>query len=45
MYVIGMVIIACEPSSPERSGGGEGKRRRPCNYVSGICIEKVDAKY
>ena len=32
--------------SPRRSGGGAGKGRRACNYVSGIwvCIEKVDAK-
>ena len=35
-------------SSPGHSGGGTGKGRRACNYVSAIwiniCIEKVDAK-
>ena len=31
-------------SSLGRSYGGAGKGRRTCNYFSGICIEKVDAK-
>ena len=35
-------------SSPGHSGGGAGKGRRACNYISAIwiniCIEKVDAK-
>ena len=34
-------------SSPGSSGGGAGKRRRACNYVSGIWMsasKKVDAK-
>ena len=30
------VLLACEQSSSERSGGGAGKGRRALNYVSGI---------
>ena len=45
----GAKFLACmRASSPGRSGGGAGKGRRACNYVSAIwiniCIEKVDAK-
>ena len=47
-----MVILACEEALRSAlaagAGGGVGggeERRRPCNYVSGICIEKVDTKY
>jgi len=42
-----LITLLSLPSSPGRSGGGAGKGRRACNYVSGIWIsasKKVDAK-
>ena len=34
----GRGVSSLRASSPGRSGGGAGKGRRPCNYVSGIWI-------
>lgn len=46
LVVFIMLLLACKQALQGALGGGVGKGKRDCNYVSGlnISMEKVDAK-
>lgn len=46
LVVFIILLLACEQALQGALGGGVGKGKRDCNYVSGlnISMEEVDAK-